>query len=204
MIRKLLKCWRHRNEVRRVISTHLSLLEGDGVADALGGLTDEETAAVEGLARDVPAGGTIVEFGTLFGLTTQRLAECSRADVKVVTVDNFCWNPFGLPPSAHRDFVRRILRPYLTSGKVELFEGSTATFRESGRAGGIDLVFIDADHAYEAVKVEVAWAKAAGVHVIAGHDYGNKLFGVTRAVDEAFAHVDVAGMVWSARAEGGK
>ena len=59
------------------------------------------------------------------------------------------------------------------------------------------MVFFDADHRYEAVKEEIAWALTAGVPSICGHDYGNALFGVTKAVDEAFPDgVETAGMCW--------
>jgi hypothetical protein len=60
------------------------------------------------------------------------------------------------------------------------------------------LVFLDADHSYAAVRDEIAWAKSLSVPVIAGHDYGNPRFGVTRAVNEAFPEgVAVHGTVWA-------
>lgn len=51
-----------------------------------------------------------------------------------------------------------------------------------------DLVFIDADHSYEAVKADIkAWlplVKDGGL--LTGHDYGGKKTGVKKAVDEIF------------------
>ena len=62
------------------------------------------------------------------------------------------------------------------------------------------MIFFDADHRYEAVKEELLWAKAQGIKIISGHDYGNSnpRFGVTRAVDEVFGNenVKVVGMCW--------
>ncbi|MBQ7189242.1 MAG: class I SAM-dependent methyltransferase [Kiritimatiellae bacterium] len=192
--------WKWRRQVRETLSTQLSLLEGDHSADALGGLTAEEEAEVVRLVQSVNREpGAIVEFGTLFGLTTLAMAKNKSPSQRCVTVDNFCWNPLGLPPDMHRDFTRRILRN--GGDGIELFDGTTEAFRETYHDLPIALLFLDADHSYEAVRSEIAWAKAHGVPVICGHDYQNPnpIFGVTRAVDEAFPHgVRHVGMVWSA------
>lgn len=208
-MRKLKILWRllkHRKAVSALLSSHLSLLESDGVADALGGLTSEEEEGVTDALRaafgDAPAesgsgGSTVIEFGTLFGLTTQLLAEAAPSGTTILTVDNFCWNPFGLPPNLHRRFTERILRPYLSTGRVKLIGCDSATFRERYDGIAPALVFLDADHGYAAVRDEIAWAKEKAAGVISGHDYGNPLFGVTRAVDEAFPDgVKRKGMVW--------
>ena len=167
------------------------------MADALGGLTEEETAGLVGWVGAVPEGSTVVEFGTLFGLTTQALAEAAPEGCTIVTVDNFCWNPLGLKPELHEQFTRRILNPYLERGRVRLVAGDSEGFRAEYGAVVPTMVFLDADHSYEAVRAEIAWAKGLGVKVICGHDYGNPLFGVTRAVDEAFPEgVERAGMCW--------
>lgn len=59
-----------------------------------------------------------------------------------------------------------------------------------------DLVFIDADHSYEAVKADIAaWTpKVRKGGVLAGHDYG-VFEGVTRAVNEINPH-GLMGSVW--------
>lgn len=202
-MRKLKLLWRYRKTLRSFLSAQLSLLEKDGVADALGGLTDEETEGLARWIRSAPPGGTVVEFGTLFGLTTQALAEAAPEGCVVLTVDNFCWNPLGLKPSLHQQFTRRILKPYLDKGRVKLVDLDSATFRRLYHENIPSMVFLDADHSYEAVRDEIAWAKALGVPVITGHDYGNALFGVTRAVDEAFpAGVECVGMCWRAKEAG--
>ena len=196
--------WKWRRQVRETLSTQLSLLENDHSADALGGLTTEEEAEVVRLVRSVAhEPGAIVEFGTLFGLTTLAMARNKAPGQRCVTVDNFCWNPLGLPPSMHRDFTQRILRN--GGDGIELFDGTTEAFRETYRDLPISMLFLDADHSYEAVRSEIAWAKSHGVKLICGHDYQNPnpIFGVTRAVDEAFPQgVRHVGMVWSATLDG--
>ncbi len=195
-----------QRQVRAAISTQLSLLEGDGLF-AIGGLTAEEEEAlgtwVHGCAEEGGGAaangqaGPIVEFGTLFGLTTLLLSQCKPCGMRVITVDNFCWNPFGLSPELHRGFTRRVLRAAIAAGGVELVDADSRSFRERYRGPVPRLVFLDADHSYEAVKDEIAWAKGLGVPVICRHDYGNPRFGVTRAVDESFpAGVQTRGMLW--------
>jgi hypothetical protein len=64
---------------------------------------------------------------------------------------------------------------------------------KSGQAAGhfpdrsVDMVFIDADHSYEAVKADLlAWfTKVVQRGVLCGHDYTTRA-GVRRAVDEVF------------------
>jgi predicted O-methyltransferase YrrM len=190
----LLKHWR---EAKTAFST-LSYLYEDGNAslDALGGLTEEEMKAVVSWATE-EMGATVVEVGTLFGLTAREL-DTWIVGGRVIAVDNFSWNPFGLPPAVHEAFTRQILR----GTGVELVNCSSEDWRKQV-TGRIDMVFFDASHRYEDVKEECEWAKSAGIRIISGHDYGNPnpRFGVTRAVDEVFGkeNVEVVGMCWRVR-----
>lgn len=197
MLEKLKLLWNHRREVRTALGRQIALLEGDGIASALGGLTDEEIA---GLVSWLPTSGTLVEFGTLFGLTAKAVA-AAKPNLKIVAVDNFSWNPFGLTPELHEAFTRRILSREIAEGRVQVENVSSKEFRRMC-ATPPDAVFLDALHQYEPVRDEIAWAKEVGVRCVCGHDYGNPnpIFGVTRAVDEAFPKgVDVCGMCWRGR-----
>lgn len=194
MFGRLMTLLRHRREARTALSTLSYLYSGDSSAlDALGGLTDEEMKAVCAWATEEP-GMTVVEVGTLFGLTARELA-WHVAGGRVIAVDNFSWNPFGLPGKVHEAFTRRVLR----GSTVELVNCSSEDWRKQV-AGKIDMVFFDASHRYEDVKAECEWARASGVKIISGHDYGNPnpRFGVTRAVDEVFGrdNIEVVGMCW--------
>ncbi len=197
-LKKIVKMIKWQRQVRALISTQLSLLENPTLF-ALGGLTDEESGAVVGLIKKASdLTGPIIEFGTLFGLTTRLMAMAKMPDQELLTLDNFCWNPFGLTPALHEQFTRRILRRELSDAQVKLVVEDSAFFRKNYRGTCPSLVFLDADHSYAAVRDEIAWAKALGVPIISGHDYGNTRFGVTRAVDEAFPDgVQVTGMVWA-------
>ena len=103
---KVLQLWRiatHPRELRMALSGLGVRLAGD---DALGGLTDSETEALVRWTKE-PGVDAFVEIGTLFGLTARTVAQL--AGKRVVAVDNFCWNPFGLTPAQHEAFTRKIL-----------------------------------------------------------------------------------------------
>lgn len=196
MIKRIITLLRHWREAKSAFSTLSYLYGGESAAlDVVGGLTEEE---IEGLISWLPDEGTFVEFGTLFGLTAKRIA-AAKPKLRIVAVDNFCWNPFGLPARIHEAFTRQILR----GSGVELVNCSSEEFRRKVGVGvgeRIDAVFFDALHQYEPVRDEIRWAKERGVKMISGHDYGNPnpRFGVTRAVDEVFGkeNVETAGMCW--------
>ena len=197
MLGKLALLWKHRTEVRTALGRQIALLDGDTIAEALGGLTDEE---INGLISWLPDDGVFVEIGTLFGLTAKAVAT-AKPGLKVIAVDNFSWNPFGLTPSLHEGFTRSILSREIAEGRVEVVRATSEDFRAKCPEPPA-AVFFDALHQYEPVRDEIAWAKAIGVKCICGHDYHNPrpVFGVTRAVDEAFPQgVDVCGMCWKGR-----
>lgn len=197
MLDKLRLLWKHRAIVRTTLGRQIALLEGNSVAAALGGLTDEELA---GLTSWLPDTGTFVEFGTLFGFTAKFIAS-AKPGLKVIALDNFSWNPFGLPPKLHEDFTRRVLSREISEGRVEVVRFSSEEFRKTCTRAP-DAVFFDALHQYAPVRDEIAWAKGAGVRCICGHDYRNPspVFGVTQAVDEAFPQgVEVCGMCWKGK-----
>ena len=196
MIGKIWKAMRHPGTVRMAVANAVRLAEGDDIMKAVGGLTDEEIAA---LVRWLPDEGTFVEFGTLFGFTAKAVA-AAKPKLKVIAVDNFSWNPFGLPPKLHEQFTRKILANEIAAGRITVVNATSEDFRRDCTTAP-DAVFFDAQHEYEPVRDEIAWAKKIGVRCIMGHDYKNpsKRFGVTQAVDEAFQSVDVVGMCWKAK-----
>lgn len=193
--------WLNRRLVRMGVSCLIRRLSGDSTAALAGGLSATETA---GLLSWLPNHGIFVEFGTLFGFTARAVAN-ARPGMKVIAVDDFSWNPFGLTPEQHEDFTRRVLANEIADGRVEIASMPSEDFRtkvSSGELSVPDAVFFDDLHQYGAVRDELVWAKGVGIPLISGHDYGNPnpRFGVTRAVDEVFGAnaVEVVGMCWRA------
>ena len=140
---------------------------------------------------------SFVEIGTLFGFTARAVARATAA--KVTAVDNFCWNPFGLTSGQHEAFTRRILDGcgvgLIRTDATELLSSLAKNF-DAART----LVFLDGSHEYGDVRREIDICRRQGVGVIAGHDFGNPRFEVTRAVRETLGEPDdIVGMCWMKR-----
>lgn len=150
---------------------------------------------------------TFVEIGAWAGRTTRVLAE--YADV-VFAVDHWEGSPgdrlgalaalYGAR-AGFQTFCRNMGREL--HRKVFPCVGRSSTWAAIWRTP-IDLIYIDADHRYEAVKADIeAWRphlRPGGI--IAGHDY--HLAGVARAVDELFTDFRlVNGRVWYVESEEG-
>src|SRR5438094_145093 len=53
--------------------------------------------------------GPIIEIGTLLGVTTTHMALAKQPWQKIVTVDNYSWNPWALPPDAQHALAGQVL-----------------------------------------------------------------------------------------------
>lgn len=141
--------------------------------------------------------GPIIEIGTLFGYTTSRIATWRSPQKKIITVDNYCWNPWQLTPDMHHALTLRFLHYLEATGQVEVKRMDKNEFFKSYRGETPSLVLLDADHTYEATKADIAWAKDVGAKIICGHDYFSHCPGVGQAVEEAGGAVRHAGGVWA-------
>ncbi len=142
---------------------------------------------LEWLAMQASTCKTIVEVGSWLGRSTRAMADNTRGTVYAVDTwagsdglaevlkekpegwvkDEFFKNMVGLQN------VKAMQMPSLEAA---------ALFRAQGRK--IDMVFIDGDHSYEAVRADIlAWrALLMPGGVLSGHDYS--WTGVIKAVDE--------------------
>jgi predicted O-methyltransferase YrrM len=161
---------------------------------AAGNVSLTELAVIAAIcARRGPA--TIFEIGTFDGRTTLNLAENSPPGAKIYTLD--------LPASqidatAHTlalgedAFVRKAasgarFTSSAHAARITQLYGDSATFDFLPYRGGIDLIFVDASHAYEYVLADSRTAlnliRPGGF--ILWHDYGTGDWpGVNRALNE--------------------
>ncbi len=131
---------------------------------------------------DVP--GPVVEIGTSLGFSAQALCEGvikSGKPKTVYTVDDYGWNPVGMPPFRHKKhtalnltFASSLTDLVIVDSRAEEFY-QTFDQRPS-------IAFIDADHSYASVKKDLEYFKKVGTPVIIGHDYDFP--DVARAVQE--------------------
>lgn len=184
---------------RRELAARYLLLLADPSESMIGTLSENEIPLLRQLveqAGSVP--GPIVEVGTLFGFSTQCIALAKEPSKRLITIDNYSWNPIGLDPEHHRELTRGALRYLIERCNTSIFEGTSAEFYASYASERPAMVFIDASHDYEDVLADLRWAKQMRIPIISGHDYGAGAVGVTRAVDEVFgAPTKLMGRVWA-------
>jgi predicted O-methyltransferase YrrM len=140
--------------------------------------------------------GPIVEIGTLFGRTATHMALAKSPQQKIITVDAYCWNPWGLSQECHFQLTARMLHYLVASGQVEQRRMDKNEFYARYRGPAPALVFLDAAHSYEETRKDLVWAKAAGAALIAGHDYAPRYPGVIQAVDEFGGPQELGGSVF--------
>ena len=128
--------------------------------------------------------GPIVEIGVLAGRTTQRIATVKAPEQKILAVDNFCWNGWGLTPDEQFSLVELSLAYLVETGHVEICRIDKDEFYKTYDGPAPSLVFLDAMHDYEDTKKDIIWAKEVGAKIICGHDYSEDFRGVIQVVKE--------------------
>jgi predicted O-methyltransferase YrrM len=147
---------------------------GDGPA-ILTSVTEEETAELSRLAKGIDSKMRIAEIGTAYGFSAIVMA---LAGAQVVTVDPHKWLRDSL------EIAQKRAAQHGVADRIEFRVGRSADVFNRGEK--YDGVFVDGDHAYEAVLVDCKLArslcKPGGW--IAFHDYGeDQCPGVKRALD---------------------
>jgi hypothetical protein len=144
----------------------------------------------------------VIEVGAFVGQTALAMAE---AGARVACVDH--WQ--GTPGDESGEIARRfgpevIYEVFLGNIGTHLFRsifplvGNSAFWARKWPHGMVDLVFLDADHSYEAVKADIRdWrplVRPGGI--LCGHDYRG-FPGVTQAVNEEIPDVQTIGhCIW--------
>jgi predicted O-methyltransferase YrrM len=167
---------------------------------APGHVTIEESRFLAELAQASDPARPIIEIGTLFGFSTLVLARAKHPRQRLITVDNYCWNPLGLSPDAHVSATHSVLRDAVAAQQVELVTADKAAFYRSYDGPPPALFFCDADHAYEATLDDLRWARAAGASIVCGHDHDPVNHpGVVRAVHDVGGAREVRGTLFVLR-----
>jgi hypothetical protein len=116
---------------------------------------------------------------------------------EIIALENFSWNPFGLSSESHRNWTLRCLEIAITKHKVKLMEMDILDFKNNYVDSAPSLIFLDADHSYEAAKSDIQCAKKVGTKIISGHDFSDEWPGVKRAVQEEFgSNFEVVESFW--------
>lgn len=140
--------------------------------------------------------GPIIEIGTLLGVTTTHMALAKAPEQKIITVDIYCWNPWGVTPEIHEAHAKQQLHYLVETGHVERVRMDKDEFFAKYRGPAPAMVFLDAMHDYENTKLDIEWAQRVGAKIISGHDYCDLHPGVIQIVDELGGPRELGGSVW--------
>ena len=146
--------------------------------------------------------GKIVELGAWKGKSSAFLvveAYNKSPKIEVHIVDTWGGNPFDGSEDQSTDAYSKF-----TSNMSLLARPYQAHRMTTNEAAGLfkdeslDAVFIDADHSYEAVKMDIEnWMpKVRKGGMLAGHDYNSAWPGVIRAVNEIFPEAQKIDYCW--------
>ena len=167
-----------------------SLMTNDGPISLV------EAVFLSQLVRDLRGTGLIIEIGTLFGYSTGVMATAKSRDRKLVTVDDYSWNPFGLSREAHYRITEKNLLDAVTTLNVDQLRISKEEFYARYEGPAPALVFLDADHSYEETRRDIDWARSVGSDVISGHDFDDRFPGVVQSVTESGGPSRIEGTLW--------
>lgn len=131
---------------------------------------------------------TIVEIGSWLGRSARALADNMPVAGLLYCVDK--WDGMlapGLsgggwtPETCYAAFLK-----HMKGCRFETFRVSSLEAATYFQPGHLDMIFIDADHSYDAVKADIlAWKPLlAPGGVLCGHDFSKEFDGVRRAVAE--------------------
>jgi predicted O-methyltransferase YrrM len=137
---------------------------------------------------------SVVEVGSWQGHSTHALLSgCQGPVVAVDKWDAELMAPYGDAEAARKAFWTNVKGfSNLTVMEMDSVKAADAFLGKS-----VDMVFIDADHRYEAVKADIlAWRPKAN-KLICGHDFTQRWDGVRQAVQEIFGSAyKVSGDIW--------
>jgi hypothetical protein len=139
-----------------------------------GQVSDQEREKlIEWIIRFADIPGPVVEIGTSLGYSAQALCEGvikSGKPKKVYTVDNYGWNPMGMPRFRHKMHTDLNLRLASRLTDLVIVDSTAEKFYQTFDQRP-SIAFIDADHSYASVKKDLQYFKQIGTPVIIGHDY---------------------------------
>ena len=148
------------------------------------------------LVRGLDPTRPIIELGTLFGHSARVIIENKDDSQELITVDNYGWNPCGVPIEQHRHITRRLLANAVRDARVKVLDMDKDVFYEGYDGPAPAMVFLDADHRYEETLTDIDWALSVGSHLICGHDYGDSHPGVVRAVEARGGASELVDSLW--------
>jgi predicted O-methyltransferase YrrM len=157
-------------------------------------------AAYDYLLANMSKDGTFVELGAWLGKSSSYL--CDKATGQnIFIVDSFKGTAEYLDSYyklAKTDDIYNLFTENMGERKYTAIKATSKAAARKFKAESLDVVFIDLDHSYEAVKEDIKlWLpKVKKGGYIAGDDYHENWKGVIQAVDELLPHATFIDDCW--------
>lgn len=149
------------------------------------------------LVSNIPDNGVFVECGAWLGSSSSYLCDIAKDRINVYIVDTWKGSPNELDTThklaTKKDIYQIFLKNMGTRKFIPIKKDSIEASKDF-EDKSCDVVYIDMDHRYEAVKQDIEkWLpKVKSGGYIAGHDYAPYEWdGVVKAVDEFFGKSNI-------------
>jgi predicted O-methyltransferase YrrM len=157
-------------------------------------------SAYDFLLNAMPKDGTFAELGAWLGKSSSYLCDKSTGQ-NIVIVDSFKGTAEYLDSYyklAKTKDIYNLFVENMGDRKYTAIKGTSKAAARKFKAESLDVVFIDLDHSYEAVKEDIKlWLpKVKRGGYIAGDDYHPNWPGVIQAVDELLPHATFIDDCW--------
>jgi len=151
----------------------------------------------------------IAEVGIWRGKTTRRILEqCHGIISQYWAIDSWIHSPSAIKKKLTNeqwdDCYQDVCGLMCQFSKLHILRMTSLDAAKLFPKKYFDLVFIDADHSYDAVLADIkAWEPLINDGgLLTGHDYGGKKTGVKKAIDEYFREIEVMSIgMWLRRIE---
>jgi predicted O-methyltransferase YrrM len=177
----------------------------DGAQNIRGWMHDGELAW---LAEQASKASTIIEIGCAYGRSTLSLAGNTAGIIYAIDTWAGSADERGTNHADFREhagdramieFCENLWQPIVDRKIIPLrIQSSNAAALLARQGIAADFIFIDGDHAYEAVRSDITnfLPLLAPGGIFAGHDYDENWPGVMRAVDELLPGSVPLGRIW--------
>ena len=153
---------------------------------------------LEFLYQEAKKANSVLEIGSWKGRSTHAILSGCKG--MVTAVDHFkgsaqlgdATNQMGKVEDVYKQFMENV-------GHFSNLRVIKATSREARvllKDEKFDMIFIDGEHSYEAVKEDIGLWQGRAKKILCGHDYCPPWPPVMQAVDESIAKDGVAGSIW--------
>jgi hypothetical protein len=155
------------------------------------------------LVQSIPDNGIFVECGAWLGKSSSYLCDIAQDRIQIYIVDHWQGSPEetnSMHKLAQETDVYKLFLDNMGNRNFIPLKMNSIEASKQFQDNSCDVVYIDMDHSYEAVKQDILhWLpKVKNNGFLAGHDYDWP--GVKRAVDELFeSNILIEGTSWIVR-----